>query len=132
MFLKNQEDRLTAKDVERRLEETTQFFFTELPESPSEHNTPKSRWRPRLPRQILRRHHKTTNSQGSWPFDIPDAYKKCKFSADGKHLCVASNEVIAIKPISSIQQRQTGTPFRPPQNKQWADFSIGRSISALL
>lgn len=122
MFLKNQEDRLTAKDVERELEKI-QSSFTELPESRSEHVTPKPVRHPRLPRWPF--HTKISNPHVSWRFDIPDAYKRCRFSADGRYLCVASNHVMAVKPISGIQQGQTGTPFPSPKDKQWADFSIG-------
>ena len=125
MFLKNQEDRLTAKDVERELEKI-QASFTELSESRSEPITPRHGWRSVFGQLLPRpRPHKIPKPQASWRFDITRADKRCKFSADGQYLCVASNHVIAIKPISDIKQSQTGTSFASPKDKQWADFSVG-------
>ena len=129
MFLQDQEKRLSAKDVERELR-IIQSSFTEPPQSPSERIAPTtSGWHMKLPRLHWHRHHKgsheTGNSQESWRFDIPHASKRCKFSADGRYLCIASDSVMAIKPISGLQQNQAGTPFPSPKEKQWADFSIG-------
>ncbi len=131
MFLRDQESRLGAKEVEKKLR-FIQPSFSEPPESPPIPDTsnPSWRdWRPRFPTlHFPRPHqgsHKNDNPQRLLSFDIPDDCKRCKFSADGKYLCTASNGVMAIKPISGIQQGQKGSPFPSPKDKTWADFSLG-------
>ena len=130
MFLRDQESRLRAEEVEKKLR-VIQSSFSEPPESPPKNNTPKSRgsWRTHLPQLPLSRHHKGShknhNPQRSSLFDIPDDCVRCKFSADGKYLCIASNDAMAIKPISGIQQGQKGSPFSSPKDKKWAEFGLG-------
>lgn len=129
MFLQDQEKRLSAKDVERILR-NIQSSFTALPESPSERIAPtRSGWPMKLPHLHWHPHpresHKIGNPQEPWRFDIPHGSKRCQFSADGRYLCIAGGSVMVIKPISGLQQRQAGTPFPSPKEKQWAVFSIG-------
>ncbi len=139
MFLRDQESRFSAKEVEKELR-FIQSSFSELPESPPGSppesppipNTTKSSWRdwrppfptPHFPRPHRGRH-KNDIPQRLSSFDIPDDCMGCRFSADGKYLCTASNGVMAIKPISGIQQGQKGSPFPSPKDKKWADFSLG-------
>ena len=127
MFVQNQKDRSSAKEVEGELKKI-QSSFKELPENPPKstiHRKPG--WHLKLPHWSPHHkgNHKVTNPQESWGFDIPEASRRCKFSADGRYLCIASNSVMAIKLVSDIQQGQTGRTFPSPKDKQWADFSIG-------
>lgn len=135
VFLRDQEERLSAKDVENELK-TIQSSFTETIGSPMRQSTtrqstpPKRVWQQKLPHLACstKGSHKNAGSQQSWSFDMPHASKRCKFSADGRHLCITSNSFISIKSVSGIQQRQASqgdTSSTPPKDKRWAQFSIG-------
>ena len=130
MFLRDQEKRLSAKKVERELQRI-QSAFTKPIESPTiQIESSKRMWPLKLPHwpRHSKASHKATSLQQPWSFKIPHTPKKCKFGADGRYLCVTSDDGIAIMPVSGIQQgqsSQTATPFTSPKDKQWADFSVG-------
>ena len=139
MFLRDQEKRLSAKKVEKRLMEI-RSLFTEPRQSPESLSREPSKPRETslLRRVTPRKHfprfneskgsHKTTNPWEAWSFDLPRAlhtFVRCKFNADGEYLCISSNVEIEIKPIFAIQQKLAGTRFPSAKDKEWADFSVG-------
>ena len=135
IFLRDQEKRLSAKKVENELK-SIQSSFTEREKVPVEQtNSPAtdspSRLRDWIHHHIHHFQRSRTNTdpqQPSWLFDTPHAPHKCKFSADGKYLCVTSNDNIVIKPVLGIQQRQASQadmPFASPKDRQWANFGVG-------
>lgn len=135
VFLRDQEERLSAKNLEKELK-IIQSSFTERIRSPmrqstKRESTPAKRfWQQKLLHSAFptKGSHKNTGSQHSWPFEMKDPSKKCKFNADGRYLCIASNDIIAIKSVLGIQQRQASqedTSLIPPKDKRWAQFSIG-------
>ena len=136
MFLRNQEERLSAKEVKERLMDI-QSFFTELPVSLHQEPSQLQPTRATLLQRMRQVHlpslneskgsHGTTNTRAPWSFDVPRSPHtfRCKFNADGEYLCITSKDEIAIKSISGIQQQLPGTRFPSSKDKSWADFSIG-------
>lgn len=127
MFLKDQESRMSAKNVEKKLIFIQSHFTESLANPPEPITSSRSDRLSKLlpwPRH-LEGNRKPTKPQKSWRYDIPEAFKRCKFSADGKYLCTASNVVMAIESISDIQQQQRSTTLQSPKDKEWADFSLG-------
>ena len=138
MFLRDQEKRFSAKLVEKELRRI-QSLFTELPESPAKPTKPNVLASLPISLHFLRHPRETrnfTNPQTSWPFDILQYHGRCKVSADGRYLCIENNGVMAIKRVSGVLQGQaseTDTSFASPNDRQWADFSIGsKYICAVL
>ena len=134
MFLRDQEKRPSAKDVEKKLKQI-RSRFKQKDESPSPIEPPASNFRSSLRNTAKILTHlnpkaKKTDSKEreSWPFKIRPSSKRCKFSADGSYLCIASNLQMAIQPISGIQRGEessTDKSFHLPKDKKWADFSPG-------
>ena len=130
MFLRDQEERLSARDVERELKAIQSWFVGRAESSPEEITRPKGT---NLHKFLHHTHellhsigsHKITKSRNSWLFDIPHTSRRCKFSTDGRYLCIGSDEVMVVRPILGLQQEQAGTPVPSPGGKQWADFSLG-------
>lgn len=123
IFLRDEEKRLSAKQVEYELE-TLEYSFNEQP--PPKVIPPKHRQikLPGLPIHLpgIR---KRPSPEGQWQFRIPHQGKRSRFSADGRYLCVASNDIMEIHSVASIQRGQVGTPFKSQEDRQWADFSMG-------
>ena len=138
MFLWDQEKRFSAKDVEiesRKFNPLSQNYL----KVPAKSITPKVR--APLPISLPLSHHpretrNSTDPQTSWPFDILHDHGRCKFSADGRYLCIQNDGVTAIKRVSDVLQgqgSQTGRSFASPEDKKWADFSTGsKYICAVL
>ena len=126
IFLRDEEKRLSAKQVEDELG-TLENSFKEQPQL---QGTPTPRPPNRLSNSrrfpfLLPGTRKRPSPEGQWQFNIPHQGKSSRFSADGRYLCVASNEVMEIHSIANIQQGQVGTPLKSQEDRPWADFSIG-------
>lgn len=105
MFLCDQEKRFSAKDVEiesRTLNPLSQNYL----------KVQLNRLHPKCelrcpypyPSHHPRETRNPTDPQTSWPFDILHDHGRCKFSADGRYLCIQNDGVTAIKRVSDVLQ----------------------------
>lgn len=128
IFLRDEEKRLSAKQVEDELETLEYSFREQIPISNTSTQRPPKR-HVKIPRVVspfhLKGPSKSASSHGPWQFNIPHQYKRSRFSADGRHLCVASNGIMEIHSVASIQKGQVGTTCKSQEDGPWADFSIG-------
>ena len=128
IFLRDEENRLSAKKAEEKLETLVYSFRERIPiQEPSPQRPPK--WRFRIPGfdplVHLQRSPKIASPHGPWQLDIPHPSKRSTFSADGRYLGVANNDVIKIQSVASIREGQVGRSFKAQEDRPWADFSIG-------
>ena len=127
IFLHDEEMRLSAKQVEDELGRLVYSFKEHIHSRDSstkqdskKHKFPKIR----LP-HILKGPAKIPSSHGPWQLNVPHRSKGSRFSADGRYLGVASNDVMKIQPVASIREGQVGRSFKSEEDRPWADFSIG-------
>ena len=128
IFLRDEENRLSAKKVEEKLETLVYSFRERVPiPEPSPPRPSKRRSRipgfdsifpPKWPSRIASPH-------GPWQLDIPHPSKRSTFSADGRYLGVANNDELKIQSVASIREGQVGRSFKSLEDRPWADFSIG-------
>ena len=134
IFVRNEENRFSAKQVEKELETLVHSFKQPMP-IPNTPIQPPSK-RPVRILEILkilkikllscfRGLPEIASPHGPWQLHIPHLSKRSTFSADGRFLGVANNDVMTIQPIVSIREGQEGSSFRSQEDKPWADFSIG-------
>ena len=118
MFLRDPRKRLSAKEVEGKLVDIRSRFTQEPNLRPS--------WRDRpnpFPRKVS-----DSKKKGQWSFEILPSFKRCKFSADGSYLCIASDIQMAIQPISRIRSGHalsTDKSFQLSKDRKCAHFSLG-------
>ena len=128
IFLRDEENRLSAKKVEEKLE-TLAYSFKEQIHSQDTPTQRKSKGH-RSIRGLKLLHHlkvpaKIASPHGPWQLNGPHLSKRSRFSADGRHLGIASNDVMKIQPVASIREGQVGRSFKSQEDRPWADFSIG-------
>ena len=65
-------------------------------------------------------------TSNTWPFQLPNDTRGCKFSQDGKYLGIQSSQGITTLAISEIQQQEAGATHSAPRDERWSEFSLGR------
>ena len=128
IFLLDEEKRLSAKQLEDELGTLEYSFTKQIPisKSPTQQSCTRRRKIPGIDSIFHRKGSpKSASPYRSWQFNIPHLSKRSRFSADGRYLGVASNNVLEIQSIASIQGGQVGTSFTSQEDRPWADFSIG-------
>lgn len=128
IFLRDEEKRLSAKQVEVELEALESSFSKGTPTSDSSTEPTSGCLCGVLRINSLfscKMSRKSVSPYGPWQFDIPHISKRSRFSADGRFLCVASNDTMQIQSILSIRGGQGSRLFKSQKVGLWADFSVG-------
>ena len=128
IFLRDEENRLSAKKVEEKLEALV-YSFKEETHSQDTSTQRKSKRDISIP-VLSFLHHlkgpaKSASPHGPWQLNGPHLSKRSRFSADGRYLGIASNDIMNIQLVASIQEGQVGRSFKSQEDRPWADFSIG-------
>ena len=128
IFLRDEENRLSAKTVEEKLE-TLVYSFRERLSIPGNFTQRPPKTGLRIPGfdSIFHpnRPPKLASPHGPWQFNIPHLSKRSTFSADGKYLGVANNDFMTVQPVTNIPEGHMGRSFKSQEDRPWADFGIG-------
>ncbi len=131
LLIRNQLQRLSAKEVERELGEIQLRFADPVLSLQTADAPPEAKHTWRLPLPHLPFHHIMQNSKHTarswddWHFELSKVVKRCKFSPDGNHLAIVSNETIAVKSTADIRYDRQGITYKSQDENSWADFSLG-------
>jgi len=130
LLIRNQLQRLSAKEVERELREI-QLRFADLAlslqiaDAPPQPKRTRISPHPHLPFRHTKQDSKpTARSWHEWHFKLFEGVKRCKFSPDGNHLAIVSNKTIAVESTADIQHDRPGITREFQYEKLWADFIL--------
>lgn len=127
LLIRDQEQRLPAKEVERRLR-NIQSCFTDQVASPSKSETliapikPSGHWKLF---HVPRPSHRPTNLWEERQFRLPEDINRCKFNHIGSYLGAVSNKVIVTISVIDIQRDRKSVPYTSATGKKWADSGLG-------